>query len=122
MYANIYRGGEFVDTVTLDSTHILFSTEFILTYRPSYSGNYYLEFFLEDPYRPSAEFVFDASYTFTGAGPIPGEHPIDGFEADSILTFPLIIGLMGTPSAVFITLSKRGIVKKAKDKLKSLIK
>ena len=68
MYANIYRGGGFVDAITLDSTHKLFSTEFILTYRPSYSGNYYFELFLEDPYRPSAEFVFDTSYTFTGAG------------------------------------------------------
>ena len=77
---------------------------------------------MEDPYRPSAEFVFDASYIFTGAGPIPGEHPIDSFETDASLTFPLIIGLIGAPSAAFITFSKKDTVKKAKNKLKSIIK
>jgi hypothetical protein len=122
MFADVYRGGNYVDTVFLTSENGLQSTEFSLVYRPSYSGIYYFELYLEDPYRSSPQFVVDTSFTYTGAGPVPGDQPIDGFENDAIITFPLIVTLLGAVSGAFITTSKTKYFKKAKNKLKSVVK
>jgi len=66
--------------------------------------------------------VVDTSFTYTGAGPVPGEQSIDGFENDAIITFPLIIAMIGAASGAVITTSKRKYFKKAKNKLKSIEK
>jgi hypothetical protein len=122
MLANIYRGGEYIDTIFLTSEHGLQSTEFTLVYRPSYSGVYEFELYMEDPYHDNPHFVVDTSYTYTGAGPIPGEQPIDGFENDALITLPLIITLIGAPAGVIFTTSKTKSLKKLKKQAKSITK
>ena len=122
MLAHVYRAGNYIDTVFLTSEHGLQSTEFKLVYRPSYSGIYYFELYLDDPYHSSSQFVIDTSFTYTGAGPIPGEQPIDGFENDALITFPLIIAMIGAPLGAVLTTSKTKSVKKAKNKFKTILK
>jgi len=61
----------------------------------------------------------DTSFTYTGEGPIPGEQTIDGFENDAIITFPLIIAMIGAPVGVVFTTSKFKNLKKPKNKLKT---
>ncbi|MBY9013161.1 MAG: hypothetical protein KGD70_12370 [Candidatus Lokiarchaeota archaeon] len=120
--AHIYRAGNYIDTVFLTSDNGLQSTEFKLVYRPAYSGIYYFELYMNDPYHSSPQFVIDASFTYTGAGPIPGEQPIDGFGSDALITFPLIIAMIGAPLGAVLTTSKTKFVKKAKNKFKTIIK
>ena len=122
MLAHVYRAGNYIDTVFLTSENGLQSTEFTLVYRPSYSGIYDFEIYLEDPYHSTSQYVTDTSFTYTGAGPIPGEQSIDGFENDALVTFPLIITMIGAPLGVVITTSKTKHIKKAKDKLNSIAK
>ena len=114
--------GAIIDTVFLTSENELQSTLFRLVYRPSYNGIYYFELYLEDSYHLSSQFVVDTSFTYTGAGPVPGEQSIDGFENDAIITFPLIIAMIGAASGAVITTSKTKYFKKAKNKLKSIEK
>jgi hypothetical protein len=120
MLAHVYRGGDYIDTMVLPSEHGLQSTEFIMIYRPSYSGVYEFELYLEDPYHSGPQFVLDTSYTYTGSGPPPGEDPIDGFENDALITLPLIATLIGAPIGVVFTTSKSKKFKKPKNKLKNL--
>ena len=122
MYADVYRGGNYIDTVFLTSENELQSTLFRFVYRPSYNGIYYFELYLDDTYHPNSQFVVDTSFTYTGAGPIPGEQSIDGFENDALITFPLIITMVGAASGAVITTSKTKYFKKAKNKLKNIIK
>ncbi|NVM16996.1 MAG: hypothetical protein HWN80_04720 [Candidatus Lokiarchaeota archaeon] len=122
MFAHVYRAGNYIDTVFLTSENGLQSTEFLLVYRPSYNGIYDFELYLDDPYHSNSQFVRDTSFTYTGAGPIPGEQPIDGFENDALFTFPLIIAMIGAPLGVVFTTSKRKTFKKAKNKQKSVVK
>jgi prenyltransferase beta subunit len=122
MYADIYRGGDYIDTVFLTSENELQSTLFRFVYRPSYNGIYYFELYLDDTYHLSSQFVLDTSFTYTGAGPIPGEQSIDGFENDALITFPLIIAMIGAASGAVITTSKTKYFKKAKNKLKTIVK
>jgi len=122
MLAHVYRAGNYIDTVFLTSENGLQSTEFTLVYRPSYSGIYNFELFLEDPYHSNPEFVVDASFTYTGAGPIPGEQPISGFENDAFITIPLIIAMIGAPIGVVITTSRSKYLKKGKNKIKPITK
>jgi hypothetical protein len=122
MYADIYRGGSYIDTVFLTSENELQSTLFRFVYRPSYNGIYYFELYLDDKYHSSSQFVVDTSFTYTGAGPIPGEQSIDGFENDALITFPLIITMIGAASGAVFTTSKTKYFKKAKNKLKTIIK
>ena len=119
MLAHVYRGGEYIDSLFLTSENGLQNTEFTLIYRPSYSGIYDFELYMEDPYHTSPQFVVDTSYTYTGAGPIPGEQPIEGFENDALITLPLIITLIGAPVGVIFTTSKTKSFKKVKNKLKA---
>lgn len=121
MLAHVYRGGDYIDTIFLTLEHGLQSTEFTLVYRPSYSGVYEFELYMEDPYHANPHFVVDTSYTYTGAGPIPGEQPIDGFENDALITLPLIITLIGAPVGVVVTTSKTKSFKKVKNKLKTTV-
>jgi prenyltransferase beta subunit len=122
MLAHIYRGGNYIDTVVLLSEHGLQSTEFRIVYRPSYSGIYDFELYLEDPYHISPQIVIDTSFTYTGSGPPPGEEPIDGFENDALITLPLIITLIGAPIGAVFTTSKMKTFKKSKNKLKDVLK
>jgi hypothetical protein len=119
MLAHIYRGNNYIDTIFLSSENGLQSTEFSMVYRPSYSGIYYFELYLNDAYHSSPQFVTDTSYTYTGAGPIPGDQPIDGFENDTLITLPLIITMIGTPLGVVFTTSRKKHFKKAKNQLES---
>lgn len=120
MLAHVYRAGNYIDTVFLTSEIGLQSTEFTLVYRPSYSGIYDFELFLDDPYHSNTEFVTETSFTYTGAGPIPGEQPINGFENDAFITIPLIIAMIGAPIGVVITTSKTRFIKKNNEKLKTI--
>ncbi|MFX0048640.1 MAG: hypothetical protein ACFE8G_10795 [Candidatus Hermodarchaeota archaeon] len=122
MLAHIYRGGNYIDSVFLNSENGLQSTEFKLVYRPSYSGVYDFELYLDDPYHSNPQFVIDTSYTYTGAGPIPGEQPIDGFENDALITLPLVITLIGAPVGVVFITSKSRNLKKARSKLITNVK
>jgi hypothetical protein len=122
MLAQVYRSNNYIDTVFLSSEHGLQSTEFALVYRPSYSGIYDFALYLDDPYHSSAQFVMDTSFTYTGGGPIPGDQPLEGYENDALITFPLIIAMIGAPLGVVFTTSKTKYFKKAKNKLKSTIK
>jgi prenyltransferase beta subunit len=114
MLAHIYRGGDYIDTVFLTSENGLQSTEFTLIYRPSYSGVYDFELYLNDAFHSNPQFVVDATYTYTGAGPIPGEQPIDGFENDALITLPLVITLIGAPVGVIFATSKSKNLKNLK--------
>ena len=120
MLAHVYRAGNYIDTVFLASENGLQSTEFTLVYRPSYSGIYDFELFLDDPYHSDPQFVVDTSFTYTGAGPIPGEQPISGFENDAFVTIPLIIAMVGAPIGVVITTSKTKFIKKKGWKQKTI--
>lgn len=122
MLAHVYRGDNYIDTIFLSSEHGLQSTEFTLVYRPSYSGIYDFELYLDDPYHSSSQFVMDTSFTYTGAGPIPGDQTLEGYENDALITFPLIIAMIGAPLGVVFTTSKTKYFKKAKNKLKSVNK
>jgi len=122
MYADVYRGGNYIDTLFLTSENELQSTLFRFIYQPSYNGIYYFELYLDDTYHLSSQFVMDTSFTYTGEGPIPGEQSINGFENDAILTFPLIIAMVGAASGAVITTSKTKYFKKDKNKLKTIVK
>ncbi|MBY8987151.1 MAG: hypothetical protein KGD61_01765, partial [Candidatus Lokiarchaeota archaeon] len=122
MLAHVYRAGNYIDTLFLTSEDGLQSTEFSLVYRPSYSGIYYFELYLDDPYHSNPQFVMDTTFTYTGAGPIPGEQTIDGYENDALITFPLIIAMIGAPLGVVFSTSKTKYFKKAKNKLKTISK
>ena len=122
MLANVYRAGNYIDTVFLTSENGLQNTEFTLVYRPSYSGIYDFELFLEDPYHSNPEFVVDTSFTYTGAGTIPGEQPINGFENDAFITIPLIIAMIGAPMGAIITTSRSKYLKKGKNKINPITK
>jgi len=119
MYADVYRGGNYIDTLFLTSENELQSTLFRFVYQPSYNGIYYFELYLDDTYHLNSQFVVDTSFIYTGEGPIPGEQSIDGFENDAIITFPLIIAMIGAASGAVITTSKTKYFKKAKNKLKT---
>ncbi|MFX0074349.1 MAG: hypothetical protein ACFE96_02830 [Candidatus Hermodarchaeota archaeon] len=122
MLAHIYRSGNYIDTLVLLTEHGLQSTEFRMIYRPSYSGVYEFELYLEDPYHSAPHFVIDTSYTYTGSGPPPGEDPVDGFGDDALVTLPLIITLIGAPVGVVVTTTKTKSAKKSKNKLKDILK
>ncbi|GAH17402.1 unnamed protein product, partial [marine sediment metagenome] len=116
MLAHVHRDGNYIDTIFLTSEHGLKSTEFVLVYRPSYNGIYDFELYMDDPYHSNSQFVVDTSFTYTGAGPIPGEQPIDGFENDALISLPLIIAMIGAPVGVVFTTSKMRSFKKSKNK------
>jgi len=118
MRAEAYKDGTYFDTVFFGSENDLKSTTFTLIYRPVYFGNYRFEIFLEDPYHPSSQFVFEANYAYTTNDEPPSERdPIKTFQNDAILTLPIAMVIFGLGSGGIVSSFKIS-KKKVKGKLK----
>jgi hypothetical protein len=114
MRAIIHRDDNYIDTIFFDSKVDLKNTTFTFTYRPSYSGNYRFEIYMEDPYHSSSQFVSNITYTYTDLDPIHGDDPIPSYESDATLTFPLAMIILTIGSGGFAS-----SLKKSKKKLKN---
>jgi hypothetical protein len=123
MRAEVYRDDTYVDTILFASEDGLKSTTFTFIYRPSYSGNFLFEIYMEDPYHSNSQFVVNITYTYKDLDPIHGDDPIPSYESDANLTpsLAIIIGVVGSGGLFFSTLKKGHFVKgfaKKKNKLK----
>ena len=108
MRAEVYRDDNYIDTLFFASEDNLKSTTFKFVYRPSYSGNYRFEIYMEDPYHFSSQFVIDITYNYKDLDPIHGDDPIPNYESDASLTpsLAIIIGVLGSGGLFFSTLKK----------------
>ena len=117
MRAIVHKDGIYLDNILFASKVDLKSTTFTFVYRPAKFGNYSFDIFLKDPFHPNSQFVFETSYVYaTDEDPL---QPIQAFENDIILAFPLAM--------VIFTLGSGGVVgslktprKKIKDKLNKI--
>jgi prenyltransferase beta subunit len=114
MRAEVYRDGTYIDTILFASEDGLKSTTFTFIYRPSYSGNYLFEIYMEDPYRSNSQFVVDITYTYKDLDPIHKDDPIPSYESDANLTIPLAMVILTVGSGGFAS-----SLKKSKKKLKN---
>ncbi len=114
MYANVYRDGGYVDVIDLSLSHSLESSTFTFDYSPNYYGNYYFEFFLNDPYLGDSQFVCNATFDYIdpNSNPDPDpdpdleNDPTDLYQADAVITIPLAIGMIGAISISLSSTSK----------------
>ena len=119
--AEVYRDGTYIDTIFFASEDDLKSTTFTFLYRPSYSGNYRFELYMEDPYHSSSQFIIDITYAYKDLNPNHGDDPIPSYESDANLTpsLAIIIGVVGSSGVIFSTLKKGHFNKEfAKKKIK----
>jgi prenyltransferase beta subunit len=125
MRAEVYRDGTYIDTTFFASEDGLKSTTFTLIYRPTYSGNYRFELYMEDPYHSNSQFVSDITYTYKNLDPIHGDDPIPSYESDANLTpfLVVIIGVAGSSGVFLSTLKKDTSIKNSrKNKFKFKLK
>jgi len=114
MCAEVYRDGTYIDTILFASEDGLKSTTFTFVYRPSYSGEFLFEIYMEDPYHSNSQFVVDITYTYKDLDPIHGDDPIPSYESDANLTIPLAMVILTVGSGGFAS-----SLKKSKKKLKN---
>jgi len=78
MYADVYRGGSYVDVIDLLTSHGSNNSTFTFDYSPIYFGNYSFEFYLNDPYLIGPQLIY--SDIFNYEDPYPDPEPEPDFE------------------------------------------
>jgi len=125
--ADVYRGDNYLKTVSFASKNGLNCTNFTLSYQPVDFGNYSFEIYMDDSYHSSSQFVFQTTFDYfnlTDDEPSseqdsendPENDPIKIFENDANLTIPLAMFILAVGSGGYV-ISIKKTDKKAKRKL-----
>jgi len=128
MYANIYRGGDYVDVIDLTISHNLENSMFTFDYSPIYFGNYSFEFYLIDPYLSLPQLICNATFDYEDPNsnpdpdpdpdpyPDPEDDPNSLYEGDAAMTVPLALGMVGAAAIPLLGTYKVARLKKSKNK------
>ncbi|MHA1508172.1 MAG: hypothetical protein ACTSO6_05645 [Promethearchaeota archaeon] len=126
MYAYVYRDGNYVDTIDLQTTHYLYNSMFIFDYSPAYFGNYSFDFYLNDPYLVNPQLICNATFDYKDPNshpdpddpidPNPGDDPNDLYQGDASVTLPLVFGMIGAATIPLLGTYKAIRSKKIKTK------
>ena len=71
MYADVYRDDNYVDLIDLLTSHNLNCSTFTFDYSPIYFGNYFFEFYLNDPYLIGPQLIHNATFDYEDPYPDP---------------------------------------------------
>ena len=121
MYAEAFRDGNYVSTTFLSTYHGSNSSTFTFDSSPIYFGNYSFDFYLNDPYQATPQFICNATLEYLDpnqnpSNPTPPPEPTPTIPSEINGPILAMIGLASSVTVVGATVNIGNRIKKRRSR------